>query len=132
VTLTAFLKALLYAVIGTTVIYLSGYACIELADALRNKKISSTKYYRAFRYNNKVYVGKLTISRATAVTRLKTGQDTYTWKKDNAKSIASSAGRGITHAEIGSLSKKKRGIYYESNYFIYRKSHCSVAGSLWS
>lgn len=109
-TLTAFLKALLYAVIGTASLYIAGYACMELADALRNRRISSTKYYRAFRYNNKVYVGKLTISRSTAVTRLRTGQDTYTWSKSNAKSIASSVGRGVKGAEIDSL--KRKGVYY--------------------
>lgn len=109
-TLGAFLQALLYAIIGTTVVYIAGYACMELADALRTRKMSSTKYYRAFRSNSKVYVGKQTISRSAAVSRLRTGQDTYTWSKSNAKSIASSVGRGVKGPEIDSLRRK--GVYY--------------------
>lgn len=108
ISLSQFLWALL-ATCGTVCI--AGYLCWELEKALEDGKVKSGSYYRAFRMNNKVYIGILKISYKTAVIRLKTGQDTYTWKKNNAKSIANSAGRGYYHDNQHGKPGQK-GVYY--------------------
>lgn len=110
VALGSFFKALLY----TAVVYVSGVACYELSQAISNRKISTSKYYRAYRAYNRVYIGIFSISRTSAVNRLKSGGDTYTYYSSNAKSIVLSTGRGLykTYGEIDSYSKYKKGVYY--------------------
>lgn len=102
--------------VSATIYYIGGVAYRALDYALQKAKIALNSYYRAYRYQNKVLVSTSTISYSTAVARIRSRQDIYTYYKSNARSAVAGAGLGVIGPEIDSRTTSsgwiKRGIYY--------------------
>ena len=111
--LSAAVTALL---ISAAVVVIGGVTYTALDYALQKVKVRYNSYYRAYRRNNVVLVSTSSISFNTAVARIRTRQDIYTYYQSNARSVVAAAGLGVIGPEIDSRTSSsgwlKRGIYY--------------------
>ena len=98
----AYLIAVGIAILIGTVVH---YAVAKVIENIRDYDFN--KYFAATIYNKQVYIIPKDITRAAAVTRLKTKKDTYTFRYNAALSIARSASTtGATVDEIDAFRKK--------------------------
>lgn len=102
---------------------LTAAACIVVAGVIYYagksvaKEIERTKqqnnYFKAYVEKKNVFINiSNSISRASAISRIHSGSDVYTYKRSAAKSLTKATGLGCTSPEISCFKGKKVRFYH--------------------
>jgi len=119
--------------VAKTVVYIAKEAYIALDYALKEKRISKTKYYCAEIVSGSVYISSKSITKSAAAARIKARKNTYTFYGSDARSVVVSTGLGVVGPEIDKKTttsgKIKRGVYYYHYHTRNRNGAHSFYGS---
>ena len=98
------------------IVYIAKVAYRALDYALQKMKINTSRYYSAYIISGSVFVSVNPIDRATAISRVRSGLNIYTFYGSEAKSVVTATGLGVTGPEIDKRTTTsgtvKRGVYY--------------------
>ena len=113
ITIEALITALLQAAACIAVAGVIYYAGKAVVAEIEKSKEQQKYYYKAYIYNKNVFINLANrISRASAISRIRSGVNIYTYKKANAKSVTVDAGLGVSSPDISCFSGKKVKFYH--------------------
>lgn len=115
ITVGSLITALLEAAACIAIAGVIYYGAKAAVKAITQKSQKKDYYYKAYIYNKNVFINiSNSISKTSAITRIKTKQNVYTFYSSNAKAIVKSTGLGCTASEISDLKGKIRFYHYHT------------------
>ena len=112
VTVESLITALLVAaacIAVAGVIYYSAKAAVREIEKTKSQK---KYYYKAYIYNKNVFINLKRISRASAISRIRSGKNIYTYTKSLAKAVTKGSGLGVSSPDISCFKGKKVKFYH--------------------
>lgn len=91
------------------VIYYGAKAAVREIEKTKEKK---KYYYKAYIYNKNVFINLNRISKASAISRIKSGENIYTYTKSLAKEVTKASGLGVSSPDISCFKGKKVKFYH--------------------
>lgn len=115
ITVSALITAILQVAACVAVAGVIYYGAKAAVNAIEKSASQKKYYYKAYIYNKNVFINLNQISTNSAISRIKSGQNIYTYTASLAKSAVVSAGLGCTSSEISCLAGKIRFYHYHTN-----------------
>lgn len=114
ITIETLITALLVTAACITVSGVIYYAAKSAVKAIEKNKANKSYYYKAFIYNKNVFINLNRISTSSAISRIRSGLNIYTYTSSLAKNITLSTGLGCSSPEISDLKGKVRFYHYHT------------------